>query len=247
MSVRVGALNLRIAMRSYLSTHHLHFSRYFIAQSARIEEQFAKDGDDRLWSTQRAYVVGSVLSSVAFLESAIIEVYRDIADGYRSGGLSKQRLAALKAIWISGGINRVGVLDKYAAAWTVLKKSSFPRDTGHYQRAQLAIALRNSLVHFEPQTLGEGLPPHKLEHALKSQFSPSSFMKNKGNPYFPDHCLGHGCAAWCLASCKDLADHFFKSVRLSPNYLQIEKAEKLRTRRRRSTGIRSGAAPKAKA
>ena len=43
-------------------------------------------------------------------------------------------------------------------------------------------------------------------------------MTGSGNPFFPDHCLGHGCTEWAHQTAKALVDQFAASLGLVLNY-----------------------------
>jgi hypothetical protein len=90
-----------------------------------------------------------------------------------------------------------------------------------YSQAHLTLRLRNALHHFEPDTLGETVPQLPLERELRGKFAANQMMAGMGNPYFPDHCLGAGCAEWAWRSCKAFADYFFKGVRIKANYRRL--------------------------
>jgi hypothetical protein len=51
-----------------------------------------------------------------------------------------------------------------------------------------------------------------MERKLKHQFRSNQLMKGIGNPYFPEHCLGAGCAEWATDSVRAFADAFFSRV-----------------------------------
>jgi hypothetical protein len=46
-------------------------------------------------------------------------------------------------------------------------------------------------------------------------------LKGAGNPYFPDHCLGSGCAQWAVTSAKAFADAYFAMLQINPNYARL--------------------------
>jgi hypothetical protein len=77
---RVGSLTLN--MRAYYSAYHLWAARHFAALARGIEAAGA--ARSRFDVRHRAYVTNSILSAVAFLEAAINELYKDVADGHES-------------------------------------------------------------------------------------------------------------------------------------------------------------------
>jgi hypothetical protein len=209
-------------MRSYLSSHHLACAKFFAAETARIERAFIPGpGVSRLRQDHRAFSIGAVLSSAAFLESAINELFKDAFEDYRAylPRMSKDSVALLKGTYRKGW--RPGTLEKYATAWLLIRRRPLERSTKVYSQAHLTLRLRNALHHFEPDTLGETVPQLPLERELRGKFAANQMMAGMGNPYFPDHCLGAGCAEWAWRSCKAFADYFFKGVRIKANYRRL--------------------------
>jgi hypothetical protein len=58
----------------------------------------------------------------------------------------------------------------------------------------------------------------KLERALSTRFPPNRHMIKMANPYFPDQCLGVGCASWSVSTAEKFADAFFDRLGIQPNY-----------------------------
>jgi len=50
-------------------------------------------------------------------------------------------------------------------------------------------------------------------------------MAEMGNPYFPDKCLGAGCAEWAVVSAKSFADDFCSRLDIQANYQKATFAE----------------------
>jgi hypothetical protein len=88
-----------IAMRSYLSTHQLWSARHFAKLAQDTED--AHVGRARFSIRQRAYVSSAVLSATAFLEAAINEFFKDVADNQEGyiGSLSVHTRKALSVYW----------------------------------------------------------------------------------------------------------------------------------------------------
>ena len=85
-----------------------------------------------------------------------------------------------------------------------------------YQHVTLLMHLRNTLVHYVP----EWLPPissedpdvtieHKLEKQLKGKFEVNPMFRSSGNPFFPDKCLGYGCAQWAILCSIDFVKEWY--------------------------------------
>ncbi|HEY4360104.1 MAG TPA: hypothetical protein VGN17_04015 [Bryobacteraceae bacterium] len=210
-------------MRSYFSSHHLWAARYFVVRAIEVE---ARQKDiPRFDLEQRAFVTGAILSSVAFLEAAINEVLKDVADGHESyiSPIAPTASAEIKAFWESAGNGaRLSgpVLDRYQAVLRFCGEAEFSKGQAPYQDADSVTKLRNELIHYMPETLG-GENQHKLGQRLSKSFPTNPLLVGSGNPYFPDHCLGSPCADWAVNSVRAFADSFFNKIGVSPNYMRV--------------------------
>jgi hypothetical protein len=54
--------------------------------------------------------------------------------------------------------------------------------------------------------------------ALAGKFRGSALMRGAGNPWFPDHALGAGCATWAWRSAQAFADEFSARMDIKFNY-----------------------------
>lgn len=205
-----------VAIRSYLSTHHLWAACHFAPLAEAMEENFS--GPARFEIRHRAYVVASVLDSVAFAEAAINELLQDVADDHGSyvNGLGKNTRASMQAYWRESR-GRGSLLEKIQTALGVAGCQPFGIDAEPYQSAALVIQLRNLLVHFRPETVGI-TDLKKVNSRLRSKFKANALMAGSGNPFFPDKCLGAGCAHWSVTSVKALTDDMYRRLGVVPNY-----------------------------
>ena len=113
-------------------------------------------------------------------------------------------------------------MEKFQIALALTRKPSFKSGRNPYQDVKLLVELRNALIHYVPEWVAaaqaepEAEAAHKFEKKLRRKFLPSPFMGN--NPYFPDKCLGHGCAKWGVDSALKFTDKFFSTMGLTPRY-----------------------------
>ena len=212
-------------MRVYFSRYHIWAASYFARTSSDIEKGRASG----FHLDHRAYVTGTIVESVSFLEAAINELFTDAAEDYRTpewtGALPSDAMKQLGSMWEFVG--RKPILDKYQMALTLAGKETYDRSAAPYEDVALLNRLRNSLVHFKPESRTAGLPSdaiesHPVEKGLRGKFPPNQLMEGTGNPYFPDKCLGHGAARWAVESSLKFADDFFLSrLEVKPNYHHI--------------------------
>ena len=153
----------------------------------------------------RSFIIGAVLSSVAFLEAAFAELQSDAADptGVLAVGLTATERSALSEELSQLG-HKAALLDRYQVALRALGKPMFARDRAPYRQVSLLIQLRNYLIHFPAEWLAdtghdsEPLPQADqplIERQLKGEL-PSTKFAWKEQPFFPSHCLSAGCALW---------------------------------------------------
>ncbi|MEU0883348.1 hypothetical protein ABZ345_32480 [Lentzea sp. NPDC005914] len=207
-----------LTMRSYLSTHHLYAARYAAEAADALEAELA-GGRAAFNLRLRGLVLSAVAESVMFLEAAINEIFQDAADGHHSnvGALGEGPLRLMAAFWEATNNGHVKVLVKYKQALKFCDHEPFDHGSSPYQDVKLLIDLRNYLVHYRPEDVGDGLQP-KMSGGLAGRFPDNRLMAGSGNAWFPDHALGAGCAAWAWRSARALVDQFAAVIALSLNY-----------------------------
>jgi hypothetical protein len=224
----VRALSATVLIRTYFSRHHILGAAHFARQSAHLEASHASGTPfDHVVFEHRGYVIGAVLSSTAFLEAAINEVFADAAD-QRDNEVKKRlpedTVRLLADMWRLGvpRTSRYKVLEKYQIALTLARHPKLAEGRQPYQDTALLVDLRNALTHAEPETsvhstpaIGPAAALHKFEKQLRTKFPESALFAPGGNAYFPDKCLGHGCAEWSVTTALAFADDFFKRTGLS--------------------------------
>jgi len=218
--------NPTIMMRTYLSSHHLWAAKHFTVLAGEIEDEYQRrPGFD---VKHRAYVMASILSSVAFLEATVNEVFQDACEQHHFyvGSLDSKTLALMKDFWEiteeTKNKSRTPILDKYQLALSFAFVPKFDEGAPRYQDASLVEKLRNELVHYKPKSLGGDLV-HRLEKSLKEAvFIENKLMAGSANAFFPDKCLGEGCAKWAVDSSRKFADEFFRRIGIEPSYQRLK-------------------------
>ena len=82
MSIKISVVPPTIQMRVYFSSYHLWAAKHLMELATDIEQ--GHTGGSVFDIKHRAYVTKSILSSVAFIEAAINEVFQDAFDGHES-------------------------------------------------------------------------------------------------------------------------------------------------------------------
>lgn len=170
----------------------------FFTKKAKQLEDEGGDADQH-----RAFVIGTILSSVAFLEARFNEFYRNIF--VRGSGFPPRSAAQLEKLLDQGKMDRLPILEKYQLAIFLARKAPLPEGDDPYQPAAILVDLRNAIAHFRPVWASledrrkSEVELSKLESRLRGRFALNSLM-SRSNPFFPDLCLGSGCAAWSVTS-----------------------------------------------
>lgn len=219
MSSSASVNSPSVSMRSYLSTHMLWGSSHFAGLAKTVESGFT--GALRFDVRQRAYTISAVLAAVGFAEAAINEFFQDAADGHVSyiAPIGEQAWAAMVAYWReSKGYG--SIIEKYQVALGLAGRVPLSPGSEPFQSFALLIKLRNLLVHFRPET-ASAEDTQAIEKQLAGRFESNPLMDGAGNPYFPDKCLGAGCAAWAGPVAKAFADEVFSRLGVEPNYQRV--------------------------
>lgn len=208
---------------------------YGIEQACR-EEDLAPD----LLLRHEAFILNSVLSTVAFLESTINELYADAADdAYLFADEEHEALLrTIRERWQNEkNFDRAPMSSKYQKILSIAGTSPFDEDDQAFANVRTLIEIRNHLMHYKREWVvirergvaatGEETTADKFEKILRKKFAPNP-LAAKNLPFFPDKCLGHGCAEWAIANSLIFTDEFFRRLDLPAPYEGIR--EELGTR-----------------
>jgi hypothetical protein len=212
-----GALS--VASRHYVAGQHLWSARHHARLCAELEAE--KTGKTAFDIQHRAYAVNAVLSAVVFLEALVNETFQDAADGNASRivPLDHRCIERMGEFWndpeAPGQYART--LDKFQKALLLADRPQLDAGAAPYQDAKLLIGIRNRLVHFRPAWMTAG-EESKEEAQLKGKFVQNALMAGMGNPWFPDKCLGAGCAQWSWKTSLALADEWTKRLGIPRPY-----------------------------
>jgi hypothetical protein len=214
-------------LRTYFSIQHIQSAAFFARSSSKIEKSYDGNFPSELYAEHSAYITATILSTVSFLEATINEVFSDACENPASEirRLEQGVVETMSRMWELGipRTARYKVLEKYEIALCLAHKEQIPRGTSTYQDVALVMQLRNALVHYEPEWVtvsgidSEQRTIQKLEKQLCGKFALNPLIR-AGNPFFPDKCLGHGCAEWAITSSIRFTDEFFSRLGITPSY-----------------------------
>jgi hypothetical protein len=217
-----------ISVRIYYSRYHLPAAAYFAQRAARCERIYQRRKETpNIFLRHRAYVIGSLTSSIAFLESTINEVFLD-ARLERDGGVTRALPHDIRKQISNCDYGQKPILDKYRIAARATNRKIDKRNR-RYVNVTFLNHVRNLVVHAHPETFSVGPSGlnYRQDDTLEKMerqdlFSLNPMFVNSGNPYFPDKCLSHGCAEWAVRTSLDFADWFFELTGMQPPYTDIK-------------------------
>ncbi|MFR9803138.1 hypothetical protein ACL02T_12645 [Pseudonocardia sp. RS010] len=198
-------------VQHYHSTPHLFAAEHFARLAKDFEDTHA-DKAQRIYLQHRAYVMGSIMEAVAFLESYINEIYQCAQDGKGSAisGLSESVVTRLGLLWPQ--LERSPILDKYAAARAIGDLAPVDRGRRPHDDVTYLLKLRNWLVHNKPRAVGEG-SPHKIIDHVRGRFAENPLLPEMGkDSWFPDKALSAGCAEWAVESARSFVEKFIDDL-----------------------------------
>ncbi len=215
--------------RAYWSRYHLQSAAHLLDLAAAIDREAASaDGPNpNQWSVYRGYASGSILLSVGFVEAAVNELYRDAKEkkGEYIDALEPAVADRLARVAPELARRRARLDEKIDLALTLADAPALDRGAPPRQDFSFAKMVRNDLVHPMPESALAGtveeaegtLSKKRLDQLEGKGFSQCPFA-GEGNAFYPDKCIGYGCAAWVLRACVDLADEFFARLGMTPAY-----------------------------
>ena len=197
--------------RDRLSRHHIISAHHFAESAEDIEAHGGDVPPDEKWR-YRAYVTASVLSAVAYMSASINELYLEVRKLSQSGEPHVRReLDLLIEAWPR--ISRVQVLQRYQLALAVADADQYNPGRAPYLDADNLIKLRDALLSYDTEWDDERGKHHTLEARLQKKFPPSPLVSAR-RPWFPDRCLGAGCAKWAVETVQVFTNDFYKRMAL---------------------------------
>jgi len=221
-----------IRFRDCFSVRYIQSAALLCRLGYRIEKDFLESGtiseEDRL--SHEVFILNSILSSVAFLESTINELYADAADDayFFTDKKNEVLLQTIGEKWRNEkNFDRAPLVNKYQKILMIADKPGFDDNNPVFSDIRSLIEIRNSLMHYKREWIVvqkgeisldfEETHGEKLERMLRNKF-PGNPLAQKNSPFFPDICFGHGCAEWAVGNSLAFTDEFFRKLELPAPY-----------------------------
>lgn len=221
-----------IRFRDCFSVRYLQSAAVLCRLGYGIEHTGTEGNDPApdLLIRHEAFILNSVLSTVAFLESTINELYADAADDAYFFADEKNE-ALLKLIgekWRNEkNFDRAPMISKYQKILAIAGKPPFDENDQAFANVRTLIEIRNHLMHYKREWVvihddsrtgsGEESTAEKFGKVLRKKFAKNP-LAPKNLPFFPDKCLGHGCAEWAIVNSIIFTDEFFRRLELAAPY-----------------------------
>jgi hypothetical protein len=221
-----------IRFRDCFSVRYIQSAALLCRLGYGIEKDFLESGtiseEDRL--SHEVFILNSILSSVAFLESTINELYADAADDayFFTDKKNEVLLQTIGEKWRNEkNFDRAPLVNKYLKILMIADKPGFDDGNPVFSDIRSLIEIRNSLMHYKREWIVvqkgeisldfEETHGEKLERMLRNKF-PGNPLAQKNRPFFPDTCFGHGCAEWAVGNSLAFTDEFFRKLELPAPY-----------------------------
>ena len=203
-------------LKHSFSRQHLAAAAYFARRSADIEASLVAPNEDEK-SQHRAYVTGTILSAVAFLESSVNEFYLEAVDNNKNplGSLSDSAVSSLASAWPQ--VESLEILEKFQKALNIASLPQFNKGNPPFQDAASLVKLRNALVHYKSEWDDQAIVHSSLKQRLAVRFKPNPYAPT-GSLWFPHLCLGAGCASWSVDTATSFLHEFCSRMTIPRRY-----------------------------
>lgn len=230
-------------MSQSIAARHLVAAEYFSEQAGEMEEEFEENdqytlsidspkSEDQLNHelVYESLAIYSVISSVAYLDSHIHELYHkhlEILDDEYPIPSDQFVVSDSRFVEMLGKYQEIEgddffykpTLDKYQSFLVLAGKETFNSGEMPYQNIKTVIKLRNYFIHYQTEYYPQYTESEHIEHsigsALQGKFALNP-MANDRLPFFPDHCLSHGLSQWALEESKEFITEFYTKADIHP-------------------------------
>jgi len=182
--------------RDQLSSQHLVLAHDFARAARAFEEPHREKLTTQEKWQHRGDVTATVMSATAYLEDLISELYVNMRN------LPRPKL--VKKLRASKTPEGSAVLNKYQLALSVSDGDPFDQGSSPFFDAESLFRLRDALVNYlNFRPVGR----RGLHSRLDGKFPLNPYAPPHGR-WFPDRCLGAGCAKWAVSTAEVFGDDF---------------------------------------
>ena len=186
--------------REQLSSQHLVLAHDFAKAALALEEPRRENLTTKEKWQHRGDVTAAVMSAAAYLEDLISELYVNMRNLPRPKLVKKLRASAKP--------EASKVLNKYQLALSVSDGDPFDQSSSPYYDAESLFRLRDALVNYlNFRPVGR----RGLHGRVDGKFPLNPYAAVEGR-WFPDRCLGAGCARWAVSTAEVFGDDFCRRM-----------------------------------
>src|SRR2546428_9608618 len=118
-------MSLSIRKRTHFSIFHVQSAALLARLGGAMERQYDGKFSDELYAEHVAYVAGSILATVSFLDATVNEVFADCVEypDRITSGIGKEATSLMAEMWLRDLSARfgLGVLKKFQIALTLAR------------------------------------------------------------------------------------------------------------------------------
>jgi hypothetical protein len=221
-----------IRFRDCFSVRYIQSAAVLCRLGYGIEKTCAVSGSPSqdMLLQHEAFILNSILSTVSFLESTVNELYADAADDayFFADEENEALLRTIGEKWHNEkNFDRAPMISKYQKILAIAEKPLFEEGDQAYANVRTLVEIRNHLMHYKREWVvirdhgaaadGDETQAEKFEKIVRKKFAINP-LAPKNLPFFPDKCLGHGCAEWALINSVIFTDEFFRRLGLPVPY-----------------------------
>lgn len=205
MTLGGASVSAIVRTRTNLALHHLLAAGRCAARVTIVENDNHGNTLGPFWDEILQDSLGVATLTVAALEGYANEIW------FENEPVASD-INQVAARSISELIDRESILRKYSLALAFNAGKNLDQGTQPVQDVDALIRLRNEVVHFRPEWLGEQEKHEKLSRQLSGKFRPSQFFQNE--PLFPRAWATASFVSWAVRSTVNFIDFFYEEAGL---------------------------------
>lgn len=201
--------NACIEVRYSFTHQYLDGAQLFALDAALIENSTEAIASETI-VRHRALVTSSIIQSIAALESEAFEILtRGPGHHKGSNGINKTMGDFLRPL--ENIIDKLPVLERFENILHLTNKPALNRGASAFQNMDLAIKLRNEIVHYKSKWEDEFEQSKFFTQLQSKRFRCPPFI-SKDCSFFPHQVLGSDCAQWCVKSVIIFLSEFYHAL-----------------------------------
>jgi hypothetical protein len=206
----------------YNFTYNFLVGAATLAKYAKAIEEKGKASTELEQLQYKSFVAGSIMQSVAALESdAWTVVNHGPWHHLRSDGLDKPSLKILSVV--SSMLDKESILKKYDTVLQITASRKLKLGDQPMQDVKLLVNLRNELIHFKSLGTDELSRRDLFKQLEKKDSTRPSYYPDGFMNFFPHICLNSSRAKWAVNTVIDFLDHFYRQLEIESSLKNFDR------------------------